>query len=138
MQKGPNMKVRLTVGVMLSLFWTSFASAQVTLEQKFPENTKYKLHVEQKTSQRLTLAGMNLDTNSTVLSVETRSIGKRASDGTLPIGKYVVTVNQQPPEPGQPENKSNQVPKKYISAKTSGLEFEVTGGANVIDITLEK
>lgn len=68
----------------------------------------------------------------------TQEDGTYKTDGTLPIGKYAVTVNPQPPEPGQPENKSNQVPKKYISAKTSGLEFEVTGGANVIDIALEK
>ena len=89
------MSLRVTLGVTLCLLWTNLASAQVKLEQKFPEETKYKVEVEQKTTQTLNLAGMNLDTSSKLFSVETRSIGKRASDGALPIEYQVDTLQME-------------------------------------------
>lgn len=86
------MKSRMLLALSLCFLWTGLASAQVTLEGKYPEGTKYSLQVEQKTTQKLNLAGMNFDTNSTFFSVETRSIGKRNSEGVLPVEYKVDTL----------------------------------------------
>lgn len=79
------MKMSFSICVALLASWTSLASAQVAFQEKFPEDTKFKLHSEQKTSQTLTLAGMNIETSSTVFSVETRTIGSRGADGSIPM-----------------------------------------------------
>ena len=70
---------------VMTLLYSAVASAQVTFEHKFPEETKSVEQRESKSTQTLTLAGMDLDTMSSTFIVATTKIGKRAVDGTLKI-----------------------------------------------------
>jgi hypothetical protein len=74
-----------SIAVVVSCLLNSSVLAQVTLELKFPEETRFTIHSEAKTKQILTLSGRDLETKSTTFLVTTKSVGKRASDGSLPV-----------------------------------------------------
>lgn len=85
---------------VLFLLGSTVASAQVTLEVKYPEGTKYTVQKEGKTTQTLTLAGMNIDTKSTTFGTTTTQIGKRAADGSLDIEQKVDSLQTETSLPG--------------------------------------
>lgn len=84
----------------VALLGTSFASAQVDLQPKYAEGQKSELHKESKTTQTLTLAGMNIDTKATTFVVVESSIGKRAADGTLQVKDTIKTFQSDISFPG--------------------------------------
>ncbi|HEY4261088.1 MAG TPA: hypothetical protein VGM98_13040 [Schlesneria sp.] len=78
----------------------NLALAQVRPELKYPPNTKSVSETSVKTSQTLTLAGMDLETKSTTFSLTSKSIGQRAADGTLPIEEKVQVLQTELDLPG--------------------------------------
>ncbi len=78
----------------------SIAEAQVTLQAKYTEGAKAVVHSETKTTQTLTLAGMDLDTKSTTFIVTSSSTGNRAADGTLMIEEKTDVLQSELGLPG--------------------------------------
>ena len=76
---------RLATLFVAGLLVASVAAADVTFERKYVPEVSATTHVEAKTKQILTLAGMDLETESFRFLVMTSKAGKRAEDGTLPI-----------------------------------------------------
>jgi hypothetical protein len=89
------MLLKICSSVVVILFGSAIASAQVTLEPKYPEGTKSLIHRESKTTQTLTLAGMNIDTKSSTFIVSGSSIGQRAADGTLKVEEKIDTMQSE-------------------------------------------
>lgn len=91
---------RLLNLVLLSSFlaagWATPASAQVRLEHKRVEGRKTTLHTTMNLKQVLSLAGMNLETNSDRFVITTLNVGKRDADGKLRVdsitGKMTLTI----------------------------------------------
>ena len=69
--------------------------AQVTLERKFVEGAKSVSQTDMKTTQTLTLAGMNIDTKSTAFVVSTTTVGRRGADGKLPVEEKTDTLQSE-------------------------------------------
>ncbi len=65
--------------------WTVPAQAQVRLELKHTEETKQVLHTNMKLKQTLTLAGMNIDTESDRFVISSKQVGKKDADGKLRV-----------------------------------------------------
>ena len=86
-------KIFSTFAVLL--VGSSMVSAQVSLEPKYPEGTTAVVHKDLKTKQTLTLAGMNIDTKSSMFIVAGASIGQRAADGTLKIEEKINTLQSE-------------------------------------------
>lgn len=85
------------IAVMVS---SHVASAQVTLERKYPEGTKSVVQTDTKSTQTLTLAGMDIDTKSSMFMVATTTIGTREADGTLRIEEKASTMQSELSLPG--------------------------------------
>ncbi len=79
---------------------TGIASAQVTLELKYPEGTKHLVHTEGMSNQKMTLAGMAIDTKSTSFGIATTTIGKRDADGLLKLEEKVESLQVELSLPG--------------------------------------
>jgi hypothetical protein len=62
---------------------TATAGAQEKLSHKFVEGRKVVYQTEQKTEQTLTIAGMDIETKSTVFAKSSHTLGKREADGTI-------------------------------------------------------
>ena len=65
--------------------WAVPAQAQVRLEAKHTEGTKQVLHTNMKVKQTLTLAGMNIDTDSDRFVISSTQVGKKDADGKLRV-----------------------------------------------------
>ena len=78
----------------------SFVSAQVTLEQKFYEGTKFVIQNEEKAKYVMLIAGMNLETNWTVFNLTTTSVGKRDDKGSLKLEEKADTLQYETALPG--------------------------------------
>jgi hypothetical protein len=66
--------------------------------------------------------------------------GRYALDGPLPVGPYDVYLTESFPDPTPGVDTKAvplKVPKKYLSAATSGLKVEVKAGANDLPIELK-
>jgi hypothetical protein len=70
---------------LLILAWNPPVHAQVKLEQKYTEGSKTKKQTRVKAHQVMAIAGMNTETDSEFGSTSTIEVGKRKSDGSLPI-----------------------------------------------------
>jgi hypothetical protein len=79
------MKKLFGLVLVLTALGATVAQAQVKLEAKYHEGTKSVLQSESKTTQTLTLAGMDLDTKSSTFIVATHTTGQRGADGALSI-----------------------------------------------------
>jgi hypothetical protein len=90
----------LSLGLLTLVVATTSTFAQVTLERKYIEGTKAVVQSEQKTTQTLTLNGMNIDTKSTMFVVATSTIGNRDADGKLKIEEKVDTLQGEITFPG--------------------------------------
>ena len=73
------------LAVAIVLIGATRAMAEVTLELKFPEESKATLQSELSVDQTLTLAGQDIVTKSSTFAVSTSSVGKRADDGSLAV-----------------------------------------------------
>ena len=78
----------------------SVASAQVSLEVKYQDGTTYETQIDSKTTQTLTLAGMNLDTKSSTFIVSEGKVGTRNADGVLSIEEKMKTLQSELSTPG--------------------------------------
>ena len=91
----------LALSTMCLALCTGLASAEeVTLKAKFKEGSKVVAQRETKTTQTLTLAGMDIDTKSTTFIVSGTSIGERAADGTLKIEEKTESLQTEVTLPG--------------------------------------
>ena len=73
------------LAVAIVLIGATRAMAEVTLELKFPEESKATLQSELSVDQTLTLSGQDIVTKSSTFAVSTSSVGKRADDGSLAV-----------------------------------------------------
>lgn len=73
------------LAVAIVLIGATRVMAEVTLELKFPEESKATLQSELSVDQTLTLAGQDIVTKSSTFAVSTSSVGKRAEDGSLAV-----------------------------------------------------
>ncbi len=85
------MRFRFAAPLVLVAAWGVTAPAQVKLERKVTENATVVGKTEIKVHQILTLAGMDIETNSDSGSLATVAVGKRNADGTIPLN---VTVDK--------------------------------------------
>lgn len=90
----------IVASVVVALCAVSPALAQTTFERKYAEDSKSITHSESKTSQILTLAGMDIETKSTQFVVVSTNIGKRLPDGTLKIESKIDTLQADLALPG--------------------------------------
>jgi hypothetical protein len=75
---------------VLGLAATSFG--QVTLEQKLTEGANYTTETSVKTEQKLTIAGMNVDTLGDVRTVSKSTVGKRDVEGKVRVQEKVESL----------------------------------------------
>ena len=85
----------LAVPVMLLGMSSGQLFAQVTLELKHPPDSKSVNETTVKTHQILTLAGMDIETKSNTFSIASKTIGKRADDGSLSVQEKVDVLQTQ-------------------------------------------
>ena len=85
---------------MLILATVPAARAQVKLEYKFPEGQTLTYKTTVKLNQTLTLAGMEIPTETEQTVVASRIIGKRAGDSTLPVQEKVDALRAELSFPG--------------------------------------
>lgn len=76
------------------------ASAQVTLEYKFPVGTRDRVTVTTKTNQTLTIAGMDIETKAHSTIVMAHSVGQRKPDGMLPVSQKIESIKTEIELPG--------------------------------------
>lgn len=91
---------RFCLALVAVVMSSQVASAQVTLERKYPEGTKSVVQSDTKVAQTLTLAGMDLETKSSAFVVATSTIGQRAADGALKIEEKTSTMQSELSLPG--------------------------------------
>lgn len=72
---------------LLAAGWAVPAEAQVKLEHKFVEGTKTVNHTNMKIKQTLSLAGMNLETESDRFVITSTQVGKRDADGKIRVNQ---------------------------------------------------
>ena len=72
---------------LLAAGWTMPAQAQVKLEHKFVEGTKTVNHMNMKIKQTLSLAGMNLETDSDRFVIASTQVGKRNAEGKIRVNQ---------------------------------------------------
>ena len=84
----------------LALLWPETASAQVKLEYKYPEGKKFSYKGVTKTKQVLTLMGMEIETESTENVSSSLVIGKKRSDGGLPVEERIDSLRAELSLPG--------------------------------------
>jgi hypothetical protein len=89
----------LAVGV-LTLAAGPSARAQVKLEYKYPEGKTLTYKTRVKANQTITIMGMDFPTESEGTVVESRVIGKRAGDSTLPVQEKVDSIKTDLSFPG--------------------------------------
>ncbi len=85
LKRFPSVMSGFVVALALVLTGAASAVAEVTLELKYPEESKATVQSEVTTDQTLTLAGQDIVTKSTTFVRSTSSVGKRAEDGTLAV-----------------------------------------------------
>lgn len=88
------------LAVLVATLGTTVAPAQVTLERKYMEGSKSVVHSDTKTTQTLTLAGMDLETKSSTFMVVNSTIGQRGADGTLKVEEKTNTLQSELTLPG--------------------------------------
>ncbi len=84
----------------LALAWPQAAWAQVKLEYKYPEGKKFIYKSTNKTKQDLTINGMRIETESTENIMSSLSIGKKRSDGSLPVDVKIDSLRTELSLPG--------------------------------------
>lgn len=103
MLKHMGRSVRYAGILSLSLFaagWTMPVQAQVKLEHKFVEGAKTVNHTNMKIKQTLSLAGMNLETESDRFVIATLQVGKRDADGKIRVSQQTDKMSVTAKIPG--------------------------------------
>jgi hypothetical protein len=75
----------LLAAIVAVAVWGTPGEAQVKLERKYVEGSKFASQSEAKTVQVLTIAGMAFETDSKQFSITQGSVGQRSAEGDLPI-----------------------------------------------------
>ena len=73
------------LSLLLVLFLSATASAQVRLQWKFPENAQWTSKSTTKTAQTLNINGLDIETSQNMSMRHATSTGKRAADGTIEV-----------------------------------------------------
>lgn len=89
-----------SLAVLVAALCCSQAAAQVTLEIKYPPETKSVSETTVKSNQTLTLAGMDIETKSSTFSTISKTIGKRDEEGLLPVVEKVDVLQTDIDLPG--------------------------------------
>lgn len=110
------MLLKRCLPVVVLLFTTAVASAQVKFEAKYVESSKWETHRDSKTTQTLTLAGMNIDTKSSAFAVIEHAVGQRVADGTLKVEEKPRRCKPKFPFPVV---KSSSIRRTWIKKRTT-------------------
>ncbi len=84
----------------LALFWAQTAQAQVKLEYKYPEGQALKYKTTSKTSQVLTIAGQEIETQSNQTVTVSSKVGKKRDDSTVPVEHKIESLHVELSLPG--------------------------------------
>ena len=84
----------------LVLFWAQSAQAQVKLEYKYPEGQALKYKTTSKTSQVLTIAGQEIETQSNQTVTVSSKVGKKRDDSTVPVEHKIESLHVELSLPG--------------------------------------
>ena len=85
--------LRRTFAAVCIVFGLSpVAIAQVKFERKYPEGATRTVEIKNKLEQRLTLAGMDIDTGSNTTTVSKSTIGKRDVGGMLRVHEKIESL----------------------------------------------
>lgn len=98
--RGVRVTVVFFVFACCLLIWAAPVKAQVKLEHKYPEGQKLTYKSISKTSQTLTLMGMEIESNEERTVVSSVATGKRRSDSTLPLERKVESLRADLSLPG--------------------------------------
>ena len=93
----------LTTLFALVLSFATNASAQVTFKYKFPDGRKSTSETRARTTQTLTLAGMDLESGSDQTITISSVIGQRGADGTINVKQKIEKVKAAITLPGGTE-----------------------------------
>ncbi|HEV3340365.1 MAG TPA: hypothetical protein VG125_08405 [Pirellulales bacterium] len=86
-------RLRVLPGVLiLLLFVTATASAQVTLKHKYAEGTQFKTQVTRKVDQQFNLAGMDRPSKVDMKLVARMAYGKRDAEKNVPVESKIESV----------------------------------------------
>jgi hypothetical protein len=80
-------KILVSAGIVLAL--TTATSAQVKLERKYADGASYTAETTGRVEQKLTIAGMDTETNSETRTTVKATIGKRDVGGMLRIEQKI-------------------------------------------------
>src|SRR5262245_28283899 len=83
------------------LILATSAAAQVSLERKFTEGSSYRTESTTKFSQKLTLAGTDVDTNNDTTAVIGTTVGKRGPDDKIRVTQKVESMQSSVEVMGQ-------------------------------------
>src|SRR5262245_13585224 len=103
---------RAVLTILLSAGLAAPASAQVKLVRKLAEGKSYSTELKSKVEQKLTIAGMEIDTNSDTKTLVKTSVGKRNDAGQVRVEEKVeglqITIvnmgNEYMFDSGSPDN----------------------------------
>jgi hypothetical protein len=109
--------LRLLVSSVLFLAFSVTANAQVKLERKIVEGSTFTVSTTSNIEQKLTIAGMDTDTNADTRSVSKATVGKRDGLGMLRVQEKVESLQVNLTAAGQqysfdsnnPDNKGGSV-----------------------------
>ncbi len=129
------MSRKLCLAAIFLAVGSAIASAQVTLERKFPEGKKSVVQKDVKTIQTLTLGGMDIDTKSSTFVLATTTFGARAADGSLKIEEKTDSLQSEITFPGgtvqfdsaNPDKKSdNPMLEQFMEIFRAAFRLPVT------------
>lgn len=125
----------------------SMSLGQVTLEQKFREGTSYATETNARISQKLTIAGAEIDTSNDVKSTGKVTVGKRDPEGKLRVQEKVDSLQVTMSVMGMnyqfdstnPDNKGGSPLEilrdihKAISGRTSTVVYDKSNRAVAVE-----
>jgi hypothetical protein len=95
-----NWKITAMGLALLAFGWPQTARAQVKLQYKFTEGKTFKTKATAKTHQILTLMGQEFENKENETVITSRSVGKRRSDGSVPVVEKVEAMRVDLSIPG--------------------------------------
>ena len=128
---------KLSLPAIVLVICSSIVQAQTSLEFKYPEGKKSTSQKEVRTTQTLTLAGMNIDTKSSTFVVGTSVIGTRAADGALKIEEKADSMQSEISFPGGSVQFDSANPDKKSDNPALEPILEIFRAAFRLPVTVE-
>lgn len=92
--------IRFALSCAVLLSSTFATAADVSLQMKYPPNTKRSYQIEQKTEQTLTIGPQDVETKSTTFIVQNQAIGPKQANGSVEVVEKIEVLQNTLDLPG--------------------------------------